>query len=861
MRRGLGIALCLTGCGIFGGTEGTTPEAEGPRLAVTEVHGARVVSLRRPTPGHVHVALFVDAGARDAEPAQVALVAAWIAAGRSANDVHARVLPDGTSFEVSCETARLAACVAVLGRALGTRSVNDEEVTRARGRLVAARRRAAGDDAREAEALALEALLGERAAGFDAFGRAESDDAVTVERVSAFLAEHYGPARSMLVAAGDVRSEALVDAAETALAASPEASAARATRRLVLAAAGDAAQVAVGTSNVAAAAVATADLRRAAAIARAIVGSDTGARLETSEPVVHAFEVRGGALVLAHVAYEDLERAATELAVAAQTAIAEERRARPIALDDDAVAAAHRVGLRWIASSDDGAIEALIDEGTIDSASDTSSAAGERAGAAGGDGSGVVAGSASSDGEVLALGALIAGGRADASDEEDPDRAARERATQIAERALAAAREAERPAARGEVSRSAASVVTSNGARIDVRRRTEDARAAVAIRFAGGAASDPPAVHGRAAMLAVLVAEACPALGPGGAAERATAIDATIAPRVDGRSWGLVVEAPAARWREALDLATRCALAVTPSRTDVERARILLLDRLDGGAVLAAWAARSLAADAPGGVAPLGGLDAVRETSVASVRRAWREATTGARIAIAIVGDVPVDDAVARAARRVSRLPSGAAVGRAPDVELEAIEGPLAEDLPGGSPRVVVTWRGVGTSPGAEAGASAAATRGVGAGASATRAAIAGGSGRAVDADGARVFADAVAARLGAMPGLRLVWSDGGTDARGAWAAIGLDASEAALADLPSRVAAAVAEVDDASLRSAHAARARARVRSEARPAAAADAIARDRLARERRGDPDATWAALRAARPGYVIGRPRASD
>ena len=811
MRRGLAIALCLAGCGIFGSSGSTTPAEDGPRLAMAEVRGARVVMLRRPTPGHVHVALWLDAGARDASPPQLATIAAWVAAARAGDDVQARVLPDGTSFEVSCETATIGSCVAALGRVIATRDATEEEVSRLRVRLGAVRRRAASDDARLAEALALAALLGDGAAGFAPLGAAEDDEAVGARAVSAFLGAHYGPRRAMLIGAGDARPEALTDAVSSALGASVPAGEARATRTL---AGADGtrtearARAAVGSTSVAAIAIAASGIQRAAVIAHAIAGSDIGARLETEGPLVHAFEVRGGALVLAHVAHEEIDRAAVELAVATQTAMAEETRARTLALDDDAVTAARAIGLRWVATGD----AAALALSTLDAdASDTSPGTDEPANAG-----------------ALALGVLIAGGRAD-SDEADPDRAARERATAIADSALEAARAAAQPASRGEVSDHAASVVTANGARIDVRRRSEDARAAVAMRFAGGAASDPPSVHGRAALLAVLAAETCPALGPGGAAERAAAVGATIAPRVDARSWGLVVEAPASHWREALDLATRCALAVTPSRTDVERARILLLDRLDGGAVLAAWAARSLAPDAPGGIAPLGGLDAVRETSVASVRRAWREAATGARISVAIVGDVPVDDAVARAARRVARLEAGTAVGRTPEVEVAQPDGPLAEDYPGPSPRVVATWRA--------------------------------GAGAARNADAARVLADVLAVRLGSAHGLRTVWADGGVDARGAWAAVALDASEAALADLPSRIAGTLGTIEDESLRDAYAARARARARGEARPAEAADAVARRRLTPAPRSSPDATWAALRAASPGYVIGRPRTAE
>jgi hypothetical protein len=121
------------------------------------------------------------------------------------------------------------------------------------------------------------------------------------------------------------------------------------------------------------------------------------------------------------------------------------------------------------------------------------------------------------------------------------------------------------------------------------------------------------------------------------------------------------------------------------------------------------------------------------------------------------------------------------------------------------------------------------------------------------------VFGERVAAELGGVRGASVLWWDGGGDARGAWAAVGLDASEAVLADLPTLVASAIGRVTDEQLRAAAVHRAQSRARADASPAATADRVARTRLRGERRdGDAPRTWASLRAARPSYVIGRPR---
>ena len=58
-----------------------------------------------------------------------------------------------------------------------------------------------------------------------------------------------------------------------------------------------------------------------------------------------------------------------------------------------------------------------------------------------------------------------------------------------------------------------ATVTLDNGARLELRARDGD-QVALAARFARGAALDPPALHGRSALLATLMATACAGLSP-----------------------------------------------------------------------------------------------------------------------------------------------------------------------------------------------------------------------------------------------------------------------------------------------------------------------------------------------------------
>lgn len=757
----------------------TVPGGSGEVRGTVTDSGARVVVLRRQTSGLVHLALFIDAGARDAAPPQVATIAAWLAAEHGGELVRAHVAPDGTELSVTCDTSELEACVGRLARALALRSASPDALGRARARLSDARRRALTSEARAAERIALEALLGEDTArGLDPLGRAEDDDAASTEAVAAFLAAHYGAARTMLVAAGDVDAEAVI-AASDAFASIPEARASRDARVVAIGTGGVRAEI--GDARFVALAAHADDLAHAHAIAER-----TASRWRPGGGVAaHAFELRGGAIALvvgrAERVIDAAERGALELALAA------ERRGETVQADapDDPDAAARRVGIAWAASSSERAVIP--------------------------------------DAPVIAIGAIVPGGRGDRPRARDPDADLRADASRRLERVHARAIGAVAPRLRGHVADGAVSAVVDGGARIEVQTRAGDGRVGIAIRFAGGAAEEPASVHGRTALLATTLATGCGALAPAALEQRLRSMRATIAPEVDATSFGIVVEADRDAWEDALELALDCATPSELDRVTVEEARrrLLATHRRDETIAMASWAARAIAPASPGRVAPWGDARTIARVSTGELEEARGSLGVAARASVAIAGDVPAREVARRAAPRLALLPRGTLPARTS--ASDGGEELVSERWDGVVPRVIVAWR-------------------------ADRA----------DASEreALAFGAAAARAIARARGVRVVWAGGGATRAGAWAAFAIDADEATIAALPEIAASAArAAVGDVAAEIARAERARRW--AAARPGVAARERARERLAgRAESAAGGATAQALAAGRARFVIGR-----
>src|SRR5687768_3279072 len=126
-------AAAVAGCG--GGGVAAPPTSLG---LVRDGHGAGpdVAHIAQPNGERLQLALWLDAGARDVEPPQIATLAAWLAADAAGADVEAEVFPDGIELTTSCRKRELAACLGRLQRGLSLRRPDPARFTAARDRLV-----------------------------------------------------------------------------------------------------------------------------------------------------------------------------------------------------------------------------------------------------------------------------------------------------------------------------------------------------------------------------------------------------------------------------------------------------------------------------------------------------------------------------------------------------------------------------------------------------------------------------------------------------------------------------------------------------------------------------------------------------
>ncbi|RLB48907.1 MAG: hypothetical protein DRJ42_22205, partial [Deltaproteobacteria bacterium] len=613
------------------------------------------------------------------------------------------------------------------------------------------------------------------------------DDGVTGEAVENFLRDHYGPSRALIVAAGDFDRETLRDAIVEHFDGSPRARQQRGPGA-PKAAPGVRSQVSIGDRNVVTGALRTNDAGSAMAAARAVEAAARGTFGRRAEVTAHGFGVRGGGLVLVRVANLRPPQASRR-AVAALGRVALEAGPRDsLSVPSDPRVAARIVGSAWLA------------------------------------GEGAAHGNQGAE-TAIGVGVVALGGRGDrrrgtSHDPEDPDAALRAQVEERVQRTTTEAFAELTPELRGEVNDSSASLtLVRNGARIDVRRRSDDVDVAIAVRFLGGAGSEPATLHGRAALLARLSATACRGLESAALRQRLGELSATITPLVDAATGGVVVHGPREHTEALIDLTLDCALSPSLRSADLVEARLAALGAVDGGAAAAGLA---LAPGAPGAVAPLGSVGTLQSVGAPALRRQLRATRVGARTAVAVVGDVAVEEVARRVARRLSGLDAGR-LPQTPALGEPVTEGPLAFDHPGDVPRVVIGL-------------------------------IASGPGRP-DAGAARAFARGLANELGRRPGVAPVEATAGEIAAATWVTVTLDVAEANLDALPSYLGRA-AEAAAGRAAELHDDADRTRRWQSARPEHRARELSRDRLVGAPQPQPD--LAPLLTAPPTFSIGRPR---
>jgi predicted Zn-dependent peptidase len=678
--------------------------------------------VTRPSGDVLEVSLWIDAGARDADPVQVATLATWTAARRGGPAVHGVAWPDTIEFSATCRKRDLGNCLLGFARALSARETDAAGLHALQQRLVEARRQnLARDPGRAADALALHALLGDQADGLLPLGSPHDDADANADAVQSFLMQHFGTRRALLVAAGDIDMDTLERAAASAFARAPAATKVRDDRALSVDESADVA-VEVDDKTALSLALSAPDLDSAQAAAHAI--EQRLARDALAGDVRgHVFVVRGGALALLRV------HAREPLAVlsAAAHEIERLRREGPDAkpappTGEDLDALTRRLALRWATHVD----------------------------------------ARSSAQLALGAGMLVAGGRGDRVAGNDPDAPQRQSWQERARAAFAAGRAFGDPRTEGRVDASSASVVLENGAHVELRRRASE-QVAVALRFARGAASEPPLMHGRTALLATAAATACAGLPVQTLADRLQALGARLEPQVDAESWGLLLTAPEASWQPALALALDCALHPALERGDLATARLRLRERLGvsgGPGELHALAAEWIAPGQPGALAPWGSPDRQASVGLGELRELWRSCRHGAAFSVAAVGPLVIESALGAIARRAAELPAAPATEPATRAQSGGTpEPPQPVDHPAFG---LVLWQ----APIAPA-----------------------------DAAGGRAFAAVARAALAQTPEVSASWHAGGASADGGWAAVALSGPPTTLAGVVAQLRAILSSV------------------------------------------------------------------
>jgi predicted Zn-dependent peptidase len=720
----------LLGCG--GSPVGQAPK----HAAIVRVGRGPAVALAGGTPsdGATQLALYVDAGSRDGSAPYVAALAAELLAERVGRGARGQAFPDGLEVSTVCDDG-VRACAKRLARGLALRAPSDAAIARVIGRLKNAERNArASDPARGADELAVRALWPEGAAAFLPLDlRAAASDKRTFDDVRAFVAGAFGPSRAFVAASGPVAFDEITRALQVAFENAPRANEARAARALPANEASAALLTGVDASAALSLALRASDVQTATRAANVLRDELLRSKL-TRAVLGHATSLRGGglAVVRVHAASGDFAALLSRAGYAVERMRVEGVGAAELPLPRDAPAAAlRRLGLRFIAGAAPEPSEADVS---------------------------------------LGVGVLVRGARADRVTEKDPDAALRESERARLAKALQAGATLARPELDGELGEQAVSAALSNHSRVAVHVLASD-QVAIAVRLSAGAASDPPAQHGRAALLASAMTVACAGRSPAALRAELASLGATIEPAVTASSLGITLHARAEHARAAIGLAVECALWPSLARGDVTRARLELRERLGiaprdamlprGGAELRAQVARLLSVErTPGALAPWGAMSTLASVDERALSELLERARRGPSTSVAIVGalgELSAEAAAMLAARRMTRLSSESApAAKAPATSTPAPRAKAsgkqpataASALPPQAVEALLVWSAPCPNETAATDASLTTTQ-----------------------DAARAFAAAMSAAL-ASADLHVPWLEGDCAAGVAWAAL-----------------------------------------------------------------------------------------
>jgi predicted Zn-dependent peptidase len=631
----IAAALCVWLCACSSAKKLRVPVARPapPPSLAEKLPAGSTLAVPRPTPGAALLSLWFDAGSRDANPAPVAAATAWWA--ENVTGAQARVLPDGTELTLLCDTQEmgLAACIKKLAQAFAMPAPSASDMQRLRERIRGARLRAKADFRWQADELAFGALFGAEASELFALGKDAHDAQLDGAALMNFASDHYVPARSLLIAAGDVDEDAVARAfaqvsANLAKPGKPR-SLVSVPLRTELAVEG-------ASESWIALAMAAPSFEEAAVVAHRF-------HEIYADGEVRAARLRGANLV--HVRLPASEQPTRKL----QRAVFDLRRlsqeikpgSAPVA-EDSAENIVRLLGESWAARG-------------------SQTAWNER---------------------QWPIGAALLV-RDNATSPTDSN-ARLQRVAQDARNAFAAALENSRGETRGKFEGDQAHAKTANGLRIEIRRRSGDAWMSAVVRFRGGSALDPATRHGRAALLATLMADGCGVAQGRALDSRLLALDATIRPLVDARHVGILISAPVDKTDGAVDLLLRCAVRPALTARALEDARLKLLRSLWGRpeARLQAALGQLLWPTSPGAAAPWGAPYGLAAVQIQELRRLHAELLSASRAEVFVVADRAPEDLAQFVARRVAQIPAGHASEVAEGEPGSSLRGELTEAGP-----------------------------------------------------------------------------------------------------------------------------------------------------------------------------------
>ncbi|MFO0694820.1 MAG: hypothetical protein U0230_14755 [Polyangiales bacterium] len=576
MRRVLAFALLLVSACAH--ARPVLPPPPPPRAELREAAGLSFAVVPLETEGLVRVAVYVAAGARDADVPGTATVAALLAAEATSDATRAFVTTDTTELATVVEADALDRALEASIEGLAPRRPTDEAFERALDALRSRRIAAARDSLRAAELGAVQALVGLPTEALDPLGRPE-DPLPDADDVRSLLEARYVRQHLRVVITGDVDEREAAAAIErlatrVASGAGPaEPSRDRAEAR--------SASAELGSREIATLAILLPGEPRGSRFAerlRALVGPPDHGRFAFS-----SLPTRDGLVVLAQAAdvedpFAELERLANAAAIAG----ASPRTGSPA--PPDAIAAARELGLGL--------------------GSDTR-------------------GDARHSAHVVTRGP-----RTRPTSDRAPE-AVLEAATERVASALARGLAEARPQVGGAIDETHADARIGRGAIVRVRRAARARSVGLAIRFHAPDLVDERAAHGTKAVLARALSRACSST-------------LELEPFADAEGFGVTARGTPDEWLEAAHAFLPCVLGHELGETAYDEAIRDVLAELRRAPFADDLAdlARALSPELASSLAPLGSRAGLGRLDTTSLRLALHAARTAEHVRVAVVGDV-----------------------------------------------------------------------------------------------------------------------------------------------------------------------------------------------------------------------------